>query len=247
MSWGYGAGTVCVSECVFIMEMWYSQIVHIYRCISENLKVQEQSALTTLSAVASCARVRSDLMSYLRLASGLSPTRKEIIQQNVHIDIKKLTVTSPFSKNRTEKRGNEILKSFTNTLWFCIKSLKCSVFLIPVSWCTLPYRIACRSNYGRVFLQITNVCATTDTNILRPFTITDIQHRMFSLQSCFAFSNVNISCLKVRQNFSAALLNRHGPFSRNNLQNPVWCSWTATKDCSLSLVEYFTQWNNPIT
>lgn len=135
----------------------------------------------------------------------------------------------------------------SQTLWFCIKPLKCSVFPIPVSQWTLPYCIACRSNYGRVFLQITNVCATTDTNILRPFTTTDTQHRMFSLQSSFAFSNVNISSLKIWQNFSTALLNRHGPLSRNNLQNPVWCSWTATKDCLLSLVEYFTQWNNPIT
>jgi hypothetical protein len=41
-----------------------------------------------------------------------------------------------------------------------------------------------------LFLKITNVCATTDTSILRPFIITDIQHCMFSLQSCFAFSNV---------------------------------------------------------
>jgi hypothetical protein len=65
-----------------------------------------------LSAVASCAKVRWDLRSYLCLASSLS----EIFQQNMHMDIKKLTVTSPFSKNRTVKRGNEILKSFTNTL-----------------------------------------------------------------------------------------------------------------------------------
>jgi hypothetical protein len=50
------------------------------------------------------------------LASSLSPIRKEIFQQNVHININQLTVTSPFSKNRIEKRGNEILKSFTNTL-----------------------------------------------------------------------------------------------------------------------------------
>jgi len=243
MSRVYGAGTECVSVCL----SWRCGTVRLFISIDifkKTYKVWEQSALTTLSAVATCAKVRCDLRSYLCLASSLSPIWKETFQQNVYIDIKKLT---PFSKNRTEKRGNEILKSFKNTLWFCIKPVKCSVFPIPVSWWALPYCIACRRNYGRVFLQITNVCATTDTNILRPFTITDIQHRTFSLQSCFAFPNVNISCLKVWQNFSTALLNRHGPFSRNNLQNPVWCSWTATKDCSLSLVEYFTQWNNPIT
>jgi hypothetical protein len=43
------------------------------------------------------------------------PNMKGHIQQNVNINIKNLTVTSPFSKNRTEKRGNETMKSFTNT------------------------------------------------------------------------------------------------------------------------------------
>jgi hypothetical protein len=146
MSCVHGAGTVCVSVCL----SWRGGTVRLFISIDvfkKTCKVREQSTLTTLSAVATCAQVRCDLRSYLCLVSNHSTIRKEIFQQNVQIDIRKLTVTSPFSKNRTEKRGNETLKSFTNTLWFCIKPLKCSVFLIPVSWWTLPYCIACRRNW----------------------------------------------------------------------------------------------------
>jgi hypothetical protein len=45
-----------------ILKGTYEQngIVHIYRCNEVKLNVQEQTALTTLSAVASCAKVRGD-------------------------------------------------------------------------------------------------------------------------------------------------------------------------------------------
>ena len=96
--------------CVYHGEVVQSDCSYLQMCLRKLTKLLEQSALTTLSALATCAKVRCDLRSYLCLALSLSPIWKEIFQQNMQTDIKKLTVTSPFSKNRTEKRGNEILK-----------------------------------------------------------------------------------------------------------------------------------------
>ena len=84
----------------------------------------------------------------------------------MQIDIKKLTVTSPFSTNRNEKRVNEILKSFTTHTHFASSHSTVLLSLYLFHGEHLLIVLLAEVTMAGFFFKLQTLCATTDRNNL---------------------------------------------------------------------------------
>lgn len=84
-----------------------------------------------------------------------------------------------------------------NTGWLRIKSFDCSVpsnhSSTPLSQLTRPC-IAYNNNYSTISLYITNLCATTNTNLIRPFIKNVLFKQCITLHTKFTTSHFIFKC-----------------------------------------------------